>query len=46
MSSSPYLEALSRRVLVFDGAVGTNLQAMDPTPAQFGGCLLYTSRCV
>src|ERR1039457_5402268 len=40
MSSSPYLEALSRRVLVFDGAVGTNLQAMDPTPAQFGGAAL------
>ena len=40
MTVSPYLEMLSRRVLIFDGAVGTNLQAMDPTPAQFGGAAL------
>ena len=40
MNDSHYLEALSRRVLIFDGAVGTNLQAMDPTPAQFGGAAL------
>jgi 5-methyltetrahydrofolate--homocysteine methyltransferase len=37
VNTSQYLDALSRRVLVFDGAVGTNLQAMEPTPAQYGG---------
>ncbi|WP_337845194.1 homocysteine S-methyltransferase family protein, partial [Thermus sp.] len=33
----PYLEALSRRVLVFDGAMGTELQKLDLTPEDYGG---------
>src|SRR5512137_273117 len=32
-----YLEALEKRVLVFDGAMGTNLQKMDLTAKEFGG---------
>src|SRR5512135_3193744 len=32
-----YLDALEQRVLVFDGAMGTNLQAMELTAEQFGG---------
>ena len=32
-----YLDALSHKVLVFDGAMGTNLQGMDLSAAQFGG---------
>jgi len=32
-----YLESLSRRVLVFDGAMGTEVMARDLTPADFGG---------
>lgn len=41
-----YLDELHRRVLVFDGAMGTNLQAMRPTTQDFGGeahagCLDY-----
>jgi 5-methyltetrahydrofolate--homocysteine methyltransferase len=36
-STHPYLEALSRGVLVFDGAMGTNIQRHDPTPEDFGG---------
>jgi len=40
MNESPYLEALSRRVLVFDGAMGTSLQSLEPTPEQFGGAAL------
>jgi 5-methyltetrahydrofolate--homocysteine methyltransferase len=32
-----YLDALSKRVLVFDGAMGTNLQKQNLTAAQFGG---------
>jgi len=40
----PYLEALKDRVLVFDGAMGTNLQAMALTAddfgdPQYGGCM-------
>ncbi|MGD0834611.1 MAG: methionine synthase [Candidatus Dormibacteria bacterium] len=35
--TSPYLRALTERVLVFDGAVGTSLQSLEPTAAQFGG---------
>jgi 5-methyltetrahydrofolate--homocysteine methyltransferase len=34
---SAYLEALSRRVLVFDGAMGTAMMARDLSPADFGG---------
>jgi 5-methyltetrahydrofolate--homocysteine methyltransferase len=38
--SDPYLAALSERVLVFDGATGTNLQLMDLGPDDFGGVAL------
>ncbi len=34
---SPYLAALARRVLVFDGAMGTSLQRYDLSAADFGG---------
>ena len=33
----PYLAALNARVLVFDGAMGTQLMDMDLTAADFGG---------
>src|SRR6185503_5471419 len=33
----PYLKALTERVLVFDGAMGTNIQLHHPTPEDFGG---------
>jgi 5-methyltetrahydrofolate--homocysteine methyltransferase len=33
----PYLEALSERVLIYDGAMGTNIQLHHPTPEDFGG---------
>src|SRR5438270_12092683 len=33
----PYLRALSEHVLVFDGAMGTNIQLHHPTPEDFGG---------
>jgi 5-methyltetrahydrofolate--homocysteine methyltransferase len=33
----PYLQALQRRVLVFDGAMGTNIQRHNLAPADFGG---------
>ena len=32
-----YLQALDRRVLVYDGAMGTNIQRHNPTPEDFGG---------
>ena len=32
-----YLDALSQRVLVFDGAMGTSLQRLNLTAADFGG---------
>ncbi|HEX7394095.1 MAG TPA: homocysteine S-methyltransferase family protein, partial [Anaerolineaceae bacterium] len=32
-----YLDALQQRVLIFDGAMGTNLQKMDLTALEFGG---------
>ncbi|KGQ22839.2 methionine synthase [Thermus filiformis] len=32
----PYLRALSQRVLVFDGAMGTELQKRDLTPEDYG----------
>ena len=32
-----YLDALKERILVFDGAMGTNLQEQELTPEQFGG---------
>ena len=34
---SPYLDALAKRVLVYDGAMGTNIQRHNPTPDDFGG---------
>ena len=36
-SSSSYLQAASERVLVFDGAMGTNLQLAGLTAEDFGG---------
>ena len=35
--SHPYLDALTERVLVYDGAMGTNLQRHNPTADDFGG---------
>jgi 5-methyltetrahydrofolate--homocysteine methyltransferase len=35
--SNPYLRALSERVLVYDGAMGTNIQRHNPTADDFGG---------
>jgi 5-methyltetrahydrofolate--homocysteine methyltransferase len=32
-----FLEALSRRVLVYDGAMGTGLQSFEPSADDFGG---------
>ena len=36
-SESDYLQAVHRRVVVFDGATGTNLQLADLTAEDFGG---------
>src|SRR5688572_16879846 len=36
-TSHPYLAALAERVLVYDGAMGTNIQRHNPTPEDFGG---------
>ena len=36
-ASSSYLRALSERVLVYDGAMGTNIQRHEPTAEDFGG---------
>src|SRR6185312_12844051 len=35
--SSAYLAALAHRVLVYDGAMGTNIQGYHLTPDDFGG---------
>jgi 5-methyltetrahydrofolate--homocysteine methyltransferase len=35
--SSPYLRALADRVLVYDGAMGTNIQRHNPTAEDYGG---------
>src|SRR5271168_5320232 len=35
--TSSYLEAVSERVIIFDGAMGTNLQLADLTADDFGG---------
>src|SRR3954463_13223330 len=35
--SAPYLRALADRVLIYDGAMGTNIQRHDPTPEDYGG---------
>ena len=37
---SPLLQALGRRTLIFDGAIGTTLQAANPTVEDFGGARL------
>ena len=39
-SSSAYLRALQDRVLVYDGAMGTNIQRHNPTAADYGGAAL------
>jgi 5-methyltetrahydrofolate--homocysteine methyltransferase len=38
---SPYLEALARRVLVFDGALGTEFMARELDEAAFGGAAYH-----
>ncbi|MDQ5824915.1 MAG: methionine synthase [Chloroflexota bacterium] len=37
MSRKTFLESLSERVLVFDGAMGTSVQKYNLTPEEFGG---------
>lgn len=37
MNRQPYLEAVSERVIVFDGAFGTFVQDLDLGPEDFGG---------
>ena len=37
IDDSPYLAALRERVLIFDGAVGTNLQLLDLSAQDFCG---------
>ncbi|MGI8848277.1 MAG: methionine synthase [Candidatus Dormibacteria bacterium] len=39
-TGSAYLEALRERVLVFDGAMGTSVQSLEPNSHQFGGTSL------
>ncbi len=36
-ANSPYLELLAERVVIFDGATGTNLQLRELGPDDFGG---------
>ncbi len=36
-SQSTYLQAQAERVLIFDGAMGTNLQILGLSPEDFGG---------
>jgi 5-methyltetrahydrofolate--homocysteine methyltransferase len=36
-TTHPYLRALAERVLVYDGAMGTNIQRHNPTAEDFGG---------
>ena len=31
----PFLDALKRRILLFDGAMGTEIQKLDPKPGDF-----------
>jgi 5-methyltetrahydrofolate--homocysteine methyltransferase len=38
---SPYLEALARRVLIFDGALGTEFMARELDDAAFGGAAYH-----
>jgi 5-methyltetrahydrofolate--homocysteine methyltransferase len=37
MRDSPYLDALSRKVLIFDGAMGTSIQKLGLSASDFGG---------
>jgi 5-methyltetrahydrofolate--homocysteine methyltransferase len=37
LTSHPYLRELARRVLVFDGAMGTSIQRHQPAAADYGG---------
>ena len=37
LRKSAYLDALAHRVLVYDGAMGTNIQRYHLTAADFGG---------
>ena len=39
-SQHPYLAALARRVLVYDGAMGTNIQRHEPSAEDYGGTAL------
>ena len=39
-TSDPYLAALARRAVIFDGATGTNLQTQHLTADDFGGAAL------
>src|ERR1700683_2813189 len=41
MIRSPYLAALDSRVLVFDGAMGTQLMALELDDAAFGGAAYH-----
>jgi len=41
MAVSPYLAALRNRVLLFDGAMGTQLMALDLTADDYGGARLH-----
>ena len=34
---SPYLRELEKRVLIYDGAMGTSIQRFNLTPEDFGG---------
>jgi 5-methyltetrahydrofolate--homocysteine methyltransferase len=40
LTAHPYLDALRERVVVFDGAMGTNLQLANLGPDDFGGAAL------
>jgi 5-methyltetrahydrofolate--homocysteine methyltransferase len=40
MVAQPYLQAVNERVVVFDGAFGTYIQALDLAPDDFGGLAL------
>ena len=37
----PYLAALADRVLVFDGAMGTQIMARELAPEEYGGAVLH-----
>ena len=44
LPAHPYLHALTNRVLVYDGAMGTNIQRHNPTADDFGGKALDKKR--